>query len=125
MRRGAAVRCAALPHSFDALPQRAAAALAAALLTCSTAAPALATGLEAIDLLPSSIETPAMLAAMAEGRREKLAEADSAFQNSDTLKKLLEKSRENADKNKKEVQNKYCYRCVSMGTLMCLAFSNA
>jgi hypothetical protein len=42
----------------------------------------------------------------AAGQKKKLDAADDAFMQSDTLKKLLEKSEANKAKNKKEIENK-------------------
>lgn len=51
----------------------------------------------------------------ADAQREKLAAAEETFQNSDTLRKLKEKSDANRALNKKRIENKYCYRQAELG----------
>ncbi|WIA37150.1 hypothetical protein OEZ86_014111 [Tetradesmus obliquus] len=49
------------------------------------------------------------------GQKKKLDAADDKFLQSDTLKKLLEKSEANKAQNKKDILNKYCYRQAELG----------
>lgn len=65
--------------------QLAAAALAASLLVSAVPLPAAATGLESINL-PDAPDLGAAWASIADAQKQKLADADETFQNSDTLK---------------------------------------
>eukprot|EP00877_Chromochloris_zofingiensis_P001792 jgi/Chrzof1/11613/Cz06g02090.t1 len=58
---------------------------------------------------------PAVVFRHADGQRQKLDAAEENFKNSDTLKMLLERSEANRAKNKKAIQNKYCYRQAELG----------
>ncbi|KXZ54402.1 hypothetical protein GPECTOR_5g58 [Gonium pectorale] len=60
-----------------------------------------------------------MLSKYADEQRQKLAQADEAFENSSTLKELLARSEANKAKNKKDIQNKYCYRQAELGVGDC------
>lgn len=53
--------------------------------------------------------------ACAEAQRSKLAAVDEAFEGSETLRRLREKSAQNASKNAKEIANKYCARQAELG----------
>lgn len=101
--------CESPDASGCGMHHRIAVALASTVIVCSNVLPASALGLESVEL-PGSIETPDFLANMSKVSREKQAEVDTNFQNSESLKKLLEKSKENQAKNKRDIQNKYCYR---------------
>lgn len=95
-------------------------ALAGACASLLLAAqPATAAGIESFDLLPERIETPSAFAGMAQEQKSKLDAADEAFQNSSTLKELLARSEANKAKNKKDIQNKYCYRQAELGVGDC------
>lgn len=50
-----------------------------------------------------------------EPQKKKLEAAEQSFEQSGTLKALLEKSEANKAKNKREIQNKYCYRQAELG----------
>jgi hypothetical protein len=59
------------------------------------------------------------LSKMTEASRQRVADADEKFLKSDTLKTLLAKSEQNKSKNKRELQNKYCYRQAEWGVGDC------
>ena len=82
--------------------------LSAATALALTAGSCQAVGLESVEL--PSINAPDFLSSMSEAQEKKLQAADEAFESSDTLKMLLQKSEANRSKNKTEIQNKYCYR---------------
>ncbi|XVF85857.1 hypothetical protein PTKIN_Ptkin17bG0151500 [Pterospermum kingtungense] len=54
-----------------------------------------------------------------EENQKKYAEADERFKSSPLLKKLLEKSKQNKEKNKQEIQDKYCIRGAEWGVGDC------
>ncbi|KAG2452880.1 hypothetical protein HYH02_002224 [Chlamydomonas schloesseri] len=101
--------------------QRSGAAIAAsAVLLFGSFTPAVsAIGIESVDILPQTFEKPAELSGYADQQKQKLAQADEAFEKSDTLKALLARSEENRAKNRKEIQNKYCYRQAELGVGDC------
>eukprot|EP00200_Dunaliella_tertiolecta_P004447 CAMPEP_0202338324 /NCGR_PEP_ID=MMETSP1126-20121109/645_1 /ASSEMBLY_ACC=CAM_ASM_000457 /TAXON_ID=3047 /ORGANISM="Dunaliella tertiolecta, Strain CCMP1320" /LENGTH=172 /DNA_ID=CAMNT_0048928679 /DNA_START=205 /DNA_END=723 /DNA_ORIENTATION=- len=94
-----------------------------ALATCLllSAAPASATGLESVDLLPrlQQIQTSEDFKSNANRESQKLQGVEDEFQNSDTLKRLLEQSAANKEKNQRAIQNKYCYRQAEIGVGDC------
>lgn len=73
--------------------------------------PALARGLESVDL--PSLPVPAVDGAAPQ--RATLAAADDAFEASPLLKELRERSDANRAKNRKAIENKYCYRQAELG----------
>ncbi|KAG2422864.1 hypothetical protein HXX76_015696 [Chlamydomonas incerta] len=100
--------------------QRSGAAFAASvLLLGSFNSPASAVGIESVEILPQTFDKPAALSGYADAQKDKLAQADEAFEKSDTLKALLARSEENRAKNRKEIQNKYCYRQAELGVGDC------
>ncbi|XVE85783.1 hypothetical protein DITRI_Ditri17bG0118800 [Diplodiscus trichospermus] len=54
-----------------------------------------------------------------EENQKKYAEADERFKSSPLLKQLLEKSKQNKEKNKQEIQDKYCIRGAEWGVGDC------
>ncbi|XP_059655745.1 uncharacterized protein LOC132302804 [Cornus florida] len=54
-----------------------------------------------------------------EENQKKYAEADARFKESPLLKKLLEQSKLNKEKNKQEIQDKYCIRGAEWGVGDC------
>ncbi|XVE91576.1 hypothetical protein REPUB_Repub01dG0021500 [Reevesia pubescens] len=54
-----------------------------------------------------------------EENQKKYAEADERFKSSPLLKQLLERSKQNNEKNKQEVQDKYCLRGAEWGVGDC------
>nr|KJB60762.1 hypothetical protein B456_009G326100 [Gossypium raimondii] len=51
--------------------------------------------------------------------QKKYAEADARFKSSPLLKQLLERSKQNKEKNKQEIQDKYCMRGAEWGVGDC------
>ncbi|GLI62616.1 hypothetical protein VaNZ11_005279 [Volvox africanus] len=100
-------------------PGATAAAILAATAFLIGSPAAYAVGIESVDILPSSFEKPAALSKYADEQKQKLADADEAFRNSGTLKELLARSEANKDKNRRDVQNKYCYRQAELGVGDC------
>lgn len=92
------------------------------LAACSLAAtvlasPAFATGLESVEF--PQLQAPDGFSKLSSASQQKLDEAEDSFQNSSTLKELLARSEQNKEKNKKEIQNKYCYRQAELGVGDC------
>lgn len=56
-----------------------------------------------------------------EDNQKRYADLDARFKESPLLKKLLEKSKENKEKNKQEIQDKYCLRGAEWGVGDCSA----
>ncbi|PON40195.1 hypothetical protein TorRG33x02_341070 [Trema orientale] len=56
-----------------------------------------------------------------EENQKKYAEADARFKSSPLLNKLLEKSKLNKEKNRQEIQDKYCLRGAEWGVGDCSA----
>ncbi|XP_027361439.1 uncharacterized protein LOC113869349 isoform X2 [Abrus precatorius] len=56
-----------------------------------------------------------------EENQKKYAESDARLQSSPLLKKLLEQSKLNKEKNRKEIENKYCIRGAEWGVGDCSA----
>ncbi|CAA7387805.1 unnamed protein product [Spirodela intermedia] len=54
-----------------------------------------------------------------EEKRKKYEELDSRFRSSSVLKELLEKSKQNKDRNKRAIQDKYCIRGAEWGVGDC------
>ncbi|GFR46785.1 hypothetical protein Agub_g8416 [Astrephomene gubernaculifera] len=117
-RRGVRVVAMARVHPQTLASTAAAAVAASALLLAPQVS--YAAGIESVELSPASfLSKPAGPTRAAEQQREKLAQADEAFQNSSTLKELLAKSEANKAKNRKDIQNKYCYRQAELGVGDC------
>eukprot|EP00798_Chlamydomonas_sp_ICE-L_P032789 gene32789-33855_t len=95
------------PNPIDTAKATAAAVLASTVLlfTPFTAA---AVGLESIEL--PGLPTGEMHVQSMKDQAAKNAAEDEAFKNSGTMKRLMEQSEANRAKNKKDVENKYCYR---------------
>lgn len=56
-----------------------------------------------------------------EENQKKYAEADEKFKSSPILKELLERSKLNKEKNRQEIQDKYCIRGAEWGVGDCSA----
>ncbi|XP_020244367.1 uncharacterized protein LOC109822561 [Asparagus officinalis] len=56
-----------------------------------------------------------------ENNQKKYAELDNKFKSSTVLKELLEKSKQNKERNQKEIQDKYCLRGAEWGVGDCSA----
>ncbi|GMI83429.1 hypothetical protein like AT2G03420 [Hibiscus trionum] len=54
-----------------------------------------------------------------EENQKKYAENDARFKSSPLLKQLLERSKQNKEKNRQEIQDKYCLRGAEMGVGDC------
>ncbi|XWS23124.1 hypothetical protein CRYUN_Cryun29cG0094600 [Craigia yunnanensis] len=54
-----------------------------------------------------------------EENQKKYAEADARFKSSPLLQQLLERSKQNKEKNKQEIQDKYCIRGAEWGVGDC------
>ncbi|KAF5827960.1 hypothetical protein DUNSADRAFT_18456 [Dunaliella salina] len=93
--------------------------LATSLLLSAT--PVSATGLESVDILPKlqQIQTSEDFKSNANKESQKLEGVEEGFQKSDTLKRLLEQSAANKEKNQRAIQNKYCYRQAEIGVGDC------
>ncbi|KAF8065764.1 hypothetical protein HT031_002824 [Scenedesmus sp. PABB004] len=93
----------------------AAALVAAALLALSP--PALAEEDECFGptCLKAGREAIEALKGVNDAQKAKLSAAEDAFSTSPTLKALLERSEANRAKNKKAIENKYCYRQAELG----------
>jgi hypothetical protein len=91
---------------------RTAAALLAAVALI--AAPTTAPPAHAFPSVPSALMPDGGAAA-----RQKLEESERSFEQSDTLKSLLERSEKNRDKNKRAVSAKYCARQAELGVGDC------
>ncbi|KAJ0037451.1 hypothetical protein Pint_23541 [Pistacia integerrima] len=63
-----------------------------------------------------NVETP-----FSEENQKKYAENDARFKESPLLKKLLEKSKLNKEKNRLQIENKYCLRGAEWGVGDCSA----
>jgi len=73
-----------------------------------------ASGLESIPL-PIFQDGPGPASQAAEAIKSKAEAAAAAFEKSDFLKGLREKSDLNKDKNRRALQDKYCYRQAELG----------
>jgi hypothetical protein len=76
-----------------------------------------ALGLESIATPLDRLPTPIPGAGGAGSTRQKaaLAAADEAYESSDLLRSLKERSAANAARNRKAIQDKYCYRQAELG----------
>lgn len=95
----------------------AAAGMAATLVVLGTPSASLAIGIESVDL--PSVAPPSGFSDISDAAKTKLGVADETFQKSDTLKELLARSEANKAKNKKNIQEKYCYRQAELGVGDC------
>lgn len=76
-----------------------------------------AVGLESIDLPAIQLPEGAskMLEERARANQERLSEAEAQFEGSELLATLKQRSEENRAKNKRDLQDKYCYRQAELG----------
>ncbi|CAG9460917.1 unnamed protein product [Pedinophyceae sp. YPF-701] len=77
-------------------------------------APAVAAGLESVES-PFAFEVPGGISDMRKKAAAADAAAEEAFQNSDLLRSLKEKSEANKSDNKRSIEDKYCYRQAELG----------
>ncbi|CAN0896477.1 hypothetical protein LINGRAHAP2_LOCUS18517 [Linum grandiflorum] len=123
-----ACSCSKSPASSNGFPKSLVATTAAvALLLSATPAKAgLMSGFSGIESVPGP-ELPKMdfltrfNVYVADENQKKYAEDDARFKSSPILKELLEKSKLNQEKNKKEIQDKYCIRGAEWGVGDCSA----
>ncbi|XP_062111342.1 uncharacterized protein LOC133822898 isoform X2 [Humulus lupulus] len=71
--------------------------------------------------LPLAASALILLSSNPEENQKKYAENDARFKSSPLLNKLLEKSKLNKEKNKLEIQDKYCLRGAEWGVGDCSA----
>ncbi|CAN1313918.1 hypothetical protein LINPERPRIM_LOCUS29129 [Linum perenne] len=104
------------------LPSVATAAAVAILLSATPAKAGLMSGFSGIESVPGP-ELPKIdfLSRFNAENQKKYAEDDARFKSSPILKELLEKSKLNLEKNKKEIQDKYCIRGAEWGVGDCSA----
>ncbi|KAK1273025.1 hypothetical protein QJS04_geneDACA007939 [Acorus gramineus] len=111
-----------LSHSSCGVLQKSVplAASAAILLWSSPVDAGILSGFSGLESLPGP-ELPRIdfLNKFNEDNQKKYAEFDSRFKSSTVLKELLEKSKVNQEKNKKEIQDKYCMRGAEWGVGDC------
>ncbi|XP_010554296.1 PREDICTED: uncharacterized protein LOC104824066 [Tarenaya hassleriana] len=90
------------------------------LLSPSPASAGLMSGFPGIESVPGP-ELPQIdfLNRFNEANQKMYAENDARFKESPLLKKLLEKSKQNKEKNEREVQDKYCLRGAEWGVGDC------
>ncbi|CAL1360297.1 unnamed protein product [Linum trigynum] len=117
------VTAASSSYSFPkSLPlvATAAAASVAILLSATPAEAGFMSGFSGIESVPGP-ELPKMdfLTRFNEDNQKKYAEEDERFKSSPILKELLEKSKLNKEKNKQEIQDKYCLRGAEWGVGDC------
>ncbi|XP_054825794.1 uncharacterized protein LOC129323211 [Prosopis cineraria] len=95
-----------------------------AILLCSTppAHAGLMSGFSGIESIPGpQLPQIDFLNRLNEENQKKYAEFDERFKSSPLLKKLLEQSKLNKEKNRQEIQDKYCIRGAEWGVGDCSA----
>ncbi|KAJ7943389.1 Acetyl-CoA decarbonylase/synthase complex subunit alpha 1 [Quillaja saponaria] len=98
------------------------AASVAFLLWSSPANAGLMSGFSGIESIPGpQLPQIDFLNRLNEDNQKKYAEFDERFKSSPLLKKLLEQSKLNKEKNRQEVQDKYCIRGAEWGVGDCSA----
>ncbi|KAJ0095909.1 hypothetical protein Patl1_16736 [Pistacia atlantica] len=110
------------------------AASAAILLSSNLAEAGFLSGLPGIESVPGPelpqidflnrfqrLDLPTFETPFAEENQKKYAENDARFKESPLLKKLLEKSKLNKEKNRLQIENKYCLRGAEWGVGDCSA----
>ncbi|XP_052184382.1 uncharacterized protein LOC127796338 [Diospyros lotus] len=96
------------------------AASIAILLSSNPAKAGFLSGFPGIESVPGpQLPSIEFLNRFNEENQKKYAEADSRFKESPLLKKLLEKSKLNKEKNKQEILDKYCLRGAEWGVGDC------
>ncbi|TKY69614.1 hypothetical protein E2542_SST05892 [Spatholobus suberectus] len=111
------------PPSCKALHKSVPLAASIAILLWSTPAHAgLMSGISGIESVPGpQLPQIDFLKRLNEENQKKYAENDARFKSSPLLKKLLEQSKLNKEKNRKEIENKYCIRGAEWGVGDCSA----
>ncbi|TKY69612.1 hypothetical protein E2542_SST05890 [Spatholobus suberectus] len=99
--------------------------LAASIAILLWSTPALAwfmSGISGIESVPGPhLPQIDFLKRLNEENQKKYAENDARFKSSPLLKKLLEQSKLNKEKNRKEIENKYCIHGAEWGVGDCSA----
>ncbi|KAJ8761016.1 hypothetical protein K2173_022054 [Erythroxylum novogranatense] len=92
------------------------------LLSANPAKAGFLSGFSGIESVPGP-ELPQIdfLSRFNEENQKKYAENDARFKSSRILKELLERSKVNKEKNKKEIEDKYCIRGAEWGVGDCSA----
>ncbi|RDX85874.1 hypothetical protein CR513_32865 [Mucuna pruriens] len=111
------------PPSCKALHKSVPLAASLAILLWSTPAHAgFMSGISGLESIPGpQLPQIDFLKQLNEENQKKYAENDARFKSSPLLKKLLEKSQLNKEKNRKEIENKYCIRGAEWGVGDCSA----
>lgn len=78
-----------------------------------------ASGIESTPPPLPPVEAPDFLKKMGDAQRKKYADFDENLSNSPILAELLKKSKDNKEKNKQEIANKYCARGAEWGVGDC------
>ncbi|EEF50788.1 uncharacterized protein LOC8289146 [Ricinus communis] len=96
------------------------AASAALLLSATPASAGFMSGISGLESVPGP-ELPQIdfLNKFNEENQKKYAENDARFQSSPILKELLERSKQNKEKNRQAIQDKYCIRGAEWGVGDC------
>ncbi|TYH19275.1 hypothetical protein ES288_A05G339400v1 [Gossypium darwinii] len=109
------LNCSVLRKSFVPL-----AASVSILLSPIPAKAGLLSGFPGIESIPGpQLPEIEFLNRFNEENQKKYAEADARFKSSPLLKQLLERSKQNKEKNKQEIQDKYCMRGAEWGVGDC------
>ncbi|XP_028803657.1 uncharacterized protein LOC114758728 isoform X2 [Neltuma alba] len=96
--------------------------LAASIAILLWSTPGLMSGFSGIESVPGpQLPQIDFLNRLNEENQKKYAEFDERFKSSPLLKKLLEQSKLNKEKNRREIQDKYCIRGAEWGVGDCSA----
>ncbi|MED6128486.1 hypothetical protein PIB30_098411 [Stylosanthes scabra] len=109
--------------SFNAIHKTLPLAASIAILLWSSPAHAgFMSGMTGIESVPGpQLPQIDFLTRLNEENQKKYAENDARFKSSPLLKKLLEQSKLNKEKNRQEIENKYCIRGAEWGVGDCSA----
>ncbi|KAL1355916.1 hypothetical protein HN51_007877 [Arachis hypogaea] len=109
--------------SFNAIHKTVPLAASIAILLWSPPAHAgFMSGMTGIESVPGpQLPQIDFLTRLNEENQKKYAENDARFKSSPLLKKLLEQSKLNKEKNRREIENKYCIRGAEWGVGDCSA----
>eukprot|EP00803_Ostreobium_quekettii_P008480 evm.model.scf_3531.1 EVM.evm.TU.scf_3531.1 scf_3531:8673-10687(+) len=72
-----------------------------------------------VSMISADLNVLCVLSEMEEMSDKKLLEAEDAFQNSALLKELKERTEKNAEKNRRDIEAKYCARQAEIGVGDC------
>ncbi|XP_004490142.1 uncharacterized protein [Cicer arietinum] len=109
--------------SYNVLQKSLPLAASIAILLWSTPAHAgFMSGISGLESIPGpQLPQIDFLSRINEENQKKYAENDARFRSSPLVKKLLEQSKLNKEKNSKEIENKYCLRGAEWGVGDCSA----